>query len=65
MHTGVSIVAGRDVLRDAFAEVLPTPEHGFAYHLLDPDIFGDELSGEAYAEVDRIAAVGLRIDRNP
>ncbi len=65
MHTGVSIVAGRDVLRDAFAEVLPTAEYSLAYDLLDPDIFGDELSSEAYAEVDRIAAVGLRIDRRP
>lgn len=63
MHTGVSIVGGRDVVRDALAEALPTAEYVMHYHLLDPDIFGDELSGEAYAEVDRIAAVGLRIDR--
>jgi methylase of polypeptide subunit release factors len=63
MHTGVSIVDGRDVVHDAFVDALP--EHGlkFAYHLLDPDIFGDELETEAYADVDRIAAVGLRIDR--
>lgn len=63
MHTGVSIVAGRDVLRDALADALPTSEYVIDYHLLDPDIFGDELSNAAYAEVDRIAAVGLRIDR--
>lgn len=65
MHTGVSIVGGRDVVRDAFAERLPTADFSLAYHLLDPDIFGDELSSEAYAGVDRIAAVGLRIDRAP
>ena len=63
MHTGVSIVGGRDVVRDALVEALPTAEYVIDYHLLDPDIFGDELSSEAYAEVDRIAAVGLRIDR--
>jgi methylase of polypeptide subunit release factors len=63
MHTGISIVAGRDVVRDAFAEALPNADYAFAYDLLDPDIFGDELSSEAYAGVDRIAAVGLRIDR--
>lgn len=65
MHTGVSIVAGRDVVREAFAERLPSVDYALEYRLLDPDIFGDELSGEAYADVDRIAAVGLRIDRNP
>ncbi len=63
MHTGVSIVAGRDVVHDAFVEALPAADYTFDYRLLDPDIFGDELSSEAYAEVDRIAAVGLRIDR--
>lgn len=63
MHTGVSIVAGRDVVEDALADCLPTDGFSLEYKLLDPDIFGDELSGEAYAEVDRIAAVGLRIDR--
>jgi hypothetical protein len=65
MHTGVSIVGGRDVVRDSLAKALPTAEYNIVYDLLDPDIFGDELSSEAYAEVDRIAAVGLRIDRIP
>lgn len=65
MHTGVSIVAGRDVVHDALREVLPTAEYAFDYHLLDPDIFGDELSNAAYADVDRNAAVGLRIDHMP
>ncbi|WP_073978019.1 methyltransferase [Erythrobacter donghaensis] len=63
MHTGVSIVAGRDVLRDALADYLPGAGYALDYRLLDPDIFGDELSSPAYADVDRIAAVGLRIDR--
>lgn len=65
MHTGVSIVNGRDVVRDAFTERLPSADYALDYGLLDPDIFGDELSSEVYADVDRIAAVGLRIDRNP
>lgn len=63
MHTGVSIVAGHDVVRDAFDEVLPNGEFTLTYCLLDPDIFGDELDTKEYAEVDRIAAVGIRIDR--
>jgi len=65
MHTGVSIVGGRDVVREAFTEGLPSGDYTMDYRLLDPDIYSDELAGEAYAEVDRIAAVGLRIDRRP
>lgn len=63
MHTGVAIVAGRDVLRDAVIASFPSEDYALDYRLLDPDIFGEELSSEAYAEVDRIAAVGVRIDR--
>ncbi|MFO6447130.1 methyltransferase [Erythrobacter sp. NE805] len=65
MHTGVAIVGGRDVVREALAAELPTADYSSAYHQLDPDIFGEELSSEAYAEVDRIAAIGLRVDRIP
>lgn len=64
MHTGVSIVEGRDVVQDAFVAAMPGAGFTLDYHLLDPDIFGDELATEAYAEVDRIAAVGLRIERS-
>ncbi|MFN3619028.1 methyltransferase [Sphingorhabdus sp.] len=63
MHTGVSIVAGRDVVLDAFHQVMPQGDFTLSYSLLDPDIFGDELDTDAYVEVDRIAAVGIRIDR--
>lgn len=64
MHTGASIVAGRDVLRDALSSAMPPRGFTYDYCLLDPDIFGDELANPAYAEVDRIAAVGIRIDRS-
>lgn len=39
------------------------PATGFQdeYRVLDPDIFGDELDKEAYAGVDRIAAIGLYV----
>ena len=30
---------------------------------LDPDIFGEQLSDPAYADVDRIAAVGIIVRR--
>lgn len=63
LHTGVSIVDGRDVLLDALHERLPNADLHFDYHELDPDIFGDELDQPAYADVERIAAVGLVLTR--
>jgi len=63
MHTGVSIVDGEDVLHNRLKEALPLIGFRLDYHELDPDIFGDELDQPAYAEVDRIAAVGVCITR--
>jgi methylase of polypeptide subunit release factors len=63
LHTGVSIVDGRDVLLDALRERIPSAGWRFDYHELDPDIFGDELDQPAYAKVERIAAVGLVLTR--
>ena len=65
MHTGVSIVGGRDVLDDALRDAVPAIGYALDYRVLDPDIFGDELETPAYAAVDRIAAVGVRVDRAP
>lgn len=65
MHTGVSIVGGRDPVREALAEAMPALGYSLDYRLLDPDIFGDELEKGAYAGVDRIAVVGLCIVREP
>ena len=64
MHTGVSIVDGHDVLFDALRERLPAIGWRWRYDLLDPDIFGDELDRPAYADVERIAAIGLIVERN-
>ncbi len=63
LHTGVSIVGGRDVLLDALHERLPTNGLSLEYRELDPDIFGEDLDQPGYAEVERIAAVGLVIRR--
>jgi len=32
---------------------------------VDPDVFGEELGQPAYGEVERIAAVGLVVQRPP
>ncbi|MBE1526905.1 hypothetical protein GGC65_001361 [Sphingopyxis sp. OAS728] len=63
MHTGAAIVGGTDVLHAALAERLDRTRFSFSYRELDPDIFGDELDKPAYADVERIAAVGVVIDR--
>ena len=65
MHTGVSIVHGRDVVRDALHDAMPAAGFDCDYRVLDPDIFGDELDKEPYAKVDRIAAIGLCVSRHP
>ncbi|RHW16457.1 SAM-dependent methyltransferase [Sphingomonas gilva] len=63
LHTGVSIVDGEDMLRDRLRDALPGVGLTMEYRELDPDIFGDELDKPAYADVDRIAAVGLCVTR--
>lgn len=63
LHTGVSIVDGRDVLLDALRERLPAIGYAMDYHELDPDIFSEDLDQPGYEEVERIAAVGLVVRR--
>jgi methylase of polypeptide subunit release factors len=63
LHTGVSIVDGRDVLLEHLIEELEGPEWALDYRELDPDIFSEDLDQPAYAKVERIAAVGLVVTR--
>jgi methylase of polypeptide subunit release factors len=57
LYTGSAIVGGNDALKAALQETLS----GFdvSYHELDPDVFGEELEREDYADVERIAVVGM------
>jgi methylase of polypeptide subunit release factors len=57
LYTGSAIVDGEDRLRAALHEALA----GFdiSYRELDPDVFGEELERVDYADVERIAVVGL------
>lgn len=63
LHTGVAIVDGVDPLKARLEVALRERDLKLSYAELDPDIFGEELAGPAYAEVDRIAAVGAVIER--
>jgi methylase of polypeptide subunit release factors len=57
LYAGSAIVGGEDKLKAALCEALD----GFDinYRELDPDVFGEELEREDYADVERIAVVGL------
>jgi hypothetical protein len=58
LYTGSAIVGGRDPFQHRLAGL--ADQHGcrLDYAEMDPDICGDELDRPAYAEVERIAAVG-------
>lgn len=57
LYTGSAIVGGEDKLKAALFKALD----GFdvSYREIDPDVFGEELEREDYADVDRVAVVGL------
>lgn len=59
LYTGAAIVAGRDTFFAHAAPYLREHDVSVTYEELDPDVFGDELEQPAYADVERIAAVGL------
>lgn len=61
LYTGAPIVDGVDVLRKELVALCGDAAASLIYEELDPDVFGSELSGAVYDEVDRIAAVGAVI----
>ena len=63
LYTGVAIVDGADPFRREAGARLDRAGFGWVYEEIDPDIFGSELSSEAYASADRLAAVLLRTER--
>ncbi len=63
LYTGSAIVDGRDALREALEAALPERRCTLRWRELDPDIFGEELENSAYADVERIAAIGAVIEK--
>lgn len=61
LYTGAPIVAGRDVFYEAVKPYLDKQKGHISYEHLDPDVFGEELEEPGYEQVERIAAVGLRV----
>lgn len=63
LYTGSAVVEGRHALRDALAARLAALGCAMRWRELDPDIFGEELAKPAYAEVERIAAIGAVVEK--
>jgi methylase of polypeptide subunit release factors len=58
LYTGSAIVdGGRDELGEALARLAEARGAELDYREVDPDVFGEDLEREAYADVERIAVV--------
>jgi hypothetical protein len=58
-------VQGIDQLKQTLGQLLDSPDLRFQYEEIDPDVFGEELDHWPYDRSDRIAAIGLVVDRLP
>ncbi len=64
LYTGSAILdGGVDALRIALETLIADRSFRMTYEELDPDVFAGELRGEGYADVERIAAVGVVVRR--
>lgn len=63
LYTGVAIIDGVDPLLEALQPLLEDGGWRWRYREIDPDVFGEELEQPAYADAERIAAVGLVVER--
>jgi methylase of polypeptide subunit release factors len=63
LYTGSAIVAGVDHIHEQVMALAAQHAAALEYLELDPDVFGEELSLPNYIDVDRIAAVGMRLTR--
>ena len=63
LYTGVAIVGGVDPFLADMQPLLSDTQFDWSYTEIDPDVFGEELEQPAYAQVERIAAVGLTVTR--
>lgn len=63
LYTGSAVVRGVDLFGVWAARAAAQAGCRFTRREIDPDVFGEELEREAYHGVDRIAAIGLVIER--
>lgn len=63
LYTGVAIVDGQDPFLAGLKHQLVDQPCRWTYEEIDPDVFSDELTKPAYAQVERIAAVCLTLTK--
>ena len=63
LYTGSPVKGGEDQLLQWIVRHQQENNFKLNYEEIDPDIFGEELGTAAYAEIDRIAAVGAVIEK--
>ncbi|GLW35745.1 class I SAM-dependent methyltransferase [Actinoplanes regularis] len=63
LFSGTGIVDGHDPLRAAAADRLAGTDLRWTYREVDPDVYGEELDGSAYARAERITVVLLTATR--
>jgi methylase of polypeptide subunit release factors len=63
LYTGAAVVDGRMPLVDSIEESCRRARASMAWEDIEADVFGEELDEPAYREVERIAVVGIRIER--
>jgi release factor glutamine methyltransferase len=63
VYSGSAIVHGVDQLKRSLEPLLDNPNLRFQYEEIDPDVFGEELDCPPYDRADRLAAIGLIVDR--
>lgn len=63
LYTGTAVVEGVDSFSVWAARTASAADCSFTRREIDPDVFGEELEREVYRGVDRIAAIGLVVER--
>jgi len=63
LYTGAAMIGGTDPFREAIQTRLGSEDVDWQLHEMDPDVFGEELGGGAYAKCERIAAVVLTLKK--
>ena len=65
LYTGVAMTDANDPFLTTIQPLLETSGCTWSYEEIDPDVFGEELERPDYAQVERIAVVGLIATRSP
>ena len=63
MYTGAAFADGSAPLLDAVIALCRDLGAAIRIDEIDPDVFGEELDCQSYSKVERIAAIGVRIEK--